>query len=43
MLAAVAQAGGTALPGTTKYYQANSAATLVAALKAIAGKAGCGG
>src|SRR5262249_45135602 len=37
-LNAIATAGGTALAGTTKYYQADNAAALQAAFAAIAGK-----
>ncbi len=42
-LNSMAQAGGTALSGSTKYYQANNQSQLSAALKAIAGQVNCCG
>ncbi len=42
-LNSMAQAGGTALSGGTKYYQANNQSQLSAALKTIAGQVNCCG
>jgi hypothetical protein len=42
-LDAIATSGGTALPGSTKYYDAANSAALTAALSSIASKIACGG